>query len=97
MIGIVLVTLLQVSGPAPEPQEQRAEAPAIVAPIVAATPEKPKVVCTMEPVTGTRAKKQEVCRTPGYERGADRSKDMMRQIQGGSGNVQPTLPKGIGG
>jgi hypothetical protein len=90
-IAIILAALLQVESPAaPAP-----EAPAV--PATSQAEQKPALVCTMEPITGTRARKQKVCKTPGYEKGAERSKDMMRQIQNGSGNVQPTLPKGIGG
>ncbi|MFT3725684.1 MAG: hypothetical protein QM773_19150 [Hyphomonadaceae bacterium] len=92
MIAFVFVAFLQTQPlePVAEPVDPAA-APAVKA------EEKPELVCTMEPITGTRAKKQKVCKTPGYLKGAERSKDMIRQIQGGSGNVQPTLPKGTGG
>jgi hypothetical protein len=91
MIAIVLVAFLQAQAPLADAGSQPAAPPA------AKPGEKPPLVCTMEPITGTRAKKQQVCRTPGYIKGAERSKEMFRQIQGGSGNVQPTLPKGTGG
>ncbi len=91
MIAVVLVAYLQAQAPLAD----AGSAPA--ATTEANTDEKPALVCTMEPVTGTRAKKQKVCKTPGYLKGAERSKEMFRQIQGGSGNVQPTLPKGTGG
>ena len=92
MVIFVFVAFLQ-SQPL---QPSAAPADPAAAPAVKAD-DKPELVCTMEPITGTRAKKQRVCKTPGYLKGAERSKDMIRQIQGGSGNVQPTLPKGTGG
>ena len=91
MIAFVLVAFLQTQAPLAD----AGSAPA--ATTTAKPDDKPELVCTMEPITGTRAKKQKVCKTPGYLKGAERSKDMIRQIQGGSGNVQPTLPKGTGG
>lgn len=73
MLDIALIFLLQVAAPAPSQQPAPVETEA-------AEPEKPKVVCTMEPITGTRARKQQVCKTPGYEKGAERYRDMLGAI-----------------
>lgn len=91
MIAVVLVAFLQTQAPLADAGNAPAATTAVK------PDDKPELVCTMEPITGTRAKKQKVCKTPGYLKGAERSKEMFRQIQGGSGNVQPTLPKGVGG
>lgn len=90
MLNIALILMLPATAVEADQQDPATQ-------VQAAQPEKPKIVCTMEPVTGARAKEQQVCKTPGYEKGVERSKEMFRQIQGGSGNVQPTLPKGVGG
>jgi hypothetical protein len=82
MIAIVFALLLQA------PDQQAAATPV-------ADPEKPRIVCTMEPITGTRAKKQEVCKTPGYEKGSERSRDMLAAIQRAS-NIQPGEPPAQG-
>jgi len=99
MLTFLLPLLLQVSAPdaaqATETAAVTTELPAPVKPD--AKPEAPKVVCTMEPVTGTRAKKKRVCRTAAYERGSERTREYFRQLMTGSGNITPPLPKGIGG
>ncbi len=88
MIGIALIFLVQApSAPAPQ------ETPVVQA--EAARADSPKVVCTMEPITGTRAKKQRVCKTPGYEKGSERYRDMLGAIQRAS-NVQPGEPPAQG-
>jgi hypothetical protein len=99
MLNLLLPLLLQVAAPdaaqATETPAVTTELPAPVKP--GATPEPPKVVCTMEPVTGTRARKKKVCRTAAYERGSERTTEYFRQMMQGSGNITPPLPKGIGG
>ncbi len=85
MFDIALIIMLQVAAPAaPQPvaAAQTEEA---------AKPEAPKVVCTMEPITGTRAKKQKVCKTPGYDKGSEQYRDMVGAIQRAS-NVGPGDP-----
>jgi hypothetical protein len=84
MLNIALIVLLQATAPAAAQQAPPAKTEA-------AQPQKPKIVCTMEPITGTRAKKQEVCKTPGYEKGAERSRDMLAAIQRAT-NVGPGEP-----
>lgn len=84
MLNIALIMMLQATAPAAVQQVPATQAQA-------AQPEKPKIVCTMEPITGTRAKKQQVCKTPGYEKGAERSRDMLGAIQRAT-NVGPGEP-----
>jgi hypothetical protein len=99
MLTLLLPLLLQISAPeaaqATETPTATVELPAPVKPD--ASPEPPKVVCTMEPVTGTRARKKKVCRTAAYEKGSQRTTEYFRQLMQGSGNITPPLPKGIGG
>ena len=95
MLGLLL--LLQVGVLASAPEQQ-------TAPAQAATPEpardakpEPKVVCTMEPITGVRARKMKVCKTEDYNKRGERDRDTMRSVMGRGGNIQPTLPPGAGG
>lgn len=85
MFDIALIIMLQVSAPAAPQQEAAAHVEE------ADKLEAPKIVCSMEPITGTRAKKQKVCKTPGYEKGAERSRDMLASIQRAT-NVGPSEP-----
>jgi hypothetical protein len=86
---MLLIFLLQLSGPVAPSQ-----ADATPMQVEDVRPEPPKIICTMEPVTGTRARKQKICRTPGYEKGAERSRDMISGIQRAS-NGQPPAQPGI--
>jgi hypothetical protein len=52
------------------------------------------MVCTMEPVTGTLTKKQKVCKTPGFDKNAEKSQDSLRRMQNSGGNMQPRPPGG---
>lgn len=80
MIDIAFVVFLQVSTPA-------------VAGAAPAAADEPKIVCSMEPVTGTRAKKHKVCKpVGGFAATSEEAKEVLRRIQGTGGNVQPTLP-----
>jgi hypothetical protein len=60
--------------------------PATAAESPQAKPAEPAVVCTMEPVTGTRAKKMRVCRTKAYEKDGERMRDAidMQDRRGGT-------------
>ncbi len=80
MIATVVVLVFQLSGvAAAETKASEADAP--------------KLVCTMEPVTGTRARKQRVCKpSGGFDPRSERAQDILRGIQGGGGNGQPSLP-----
>lgn len=88
---MLLIFPLQLSGPVAPSQVE-----ATPIQVEDVRPEPPKIICTMEPVTGTRARKQKVCKTPGYEKGGEASREMLRQIQNGSGNVQPKPPGASG-
>mgnify|MGYP000641502910 CR=1 FL=1 len=90
MFDVALLMFLQVSAASAAPQDQ---APA--AQVQAAEDDKDKVVCTMEPITGTRAKKQQVCKTKGYEKGSEKYRDMLGAIQRAS-NVGPGEPPAQG-
>ncbi len=76
MIDLALLMFLQASSPAAAPQQQTPTAQSS-----ASEEEEDKVVCTMEPITGTRAKKQKVCKTKGYEKGSEQYRDMLGAIQ----------------
>mgnify|MGYP000408539941 CR=1 FL=1 len=71
MIATVVVLVFQLSGvAAAETKASEADAP--------------KLVCTMEPVTGTRARKQRVCKpSGGFDPRSERAQDILRGIQGG--------------
>jgi hypothetical protein len=86
MLDIILPIALQVSGSA-GPAPATPEAPAVEA-------EAPRIVCTMEPVTGSRARKQKVCKPVGGSAfGAEGAQDKLRKMQSG-GNAPM---KGSGG
>ena len=53
-----------------------------------------QIVCTMEPITGSRVKKRKVCRDAASEKSTERDQDSMRRFQNGSGNMQPVVPGG---
>ncbi len=80
MIDIALIVFLQVSAPA-------------ATEVTAAKPDQPKMVCSMEPVTGTKARKQKICKPAGgFGEGAEEAQDLLRKIQGTGGNITPTPP-----
>lgn len=86
MIDIILSIALQVSGPSVHASATR-EAPILEV-------EAPKIVCTMEPVTGSRARKQKVCKPVGGSAfGSEGAQDKLRKMQSG-GNA---ALKGSGG
>lgn len=49
---------------------------------------KPKVVCKMEPVTGSRTEKIQVCKSTGIEREMDLQRDQYREFLMNNGNAQ---------
>lgn len=78
---LVLVAFLQVSGPSAPPVEPTAE--------------EPEMVCTMEPVTGTRARKQKICKPKGgFANGSDVAKDILSDIHRRGGNTPAPRPPG---
>ena len=84
-LAFVLAALLQPA--AAQPAEPSTPETVIAQPAEEA--KEPKIVCTMEPITGTRARKQKVCKTPGYEKGSEAWRDQIGTIQRGGGNSQP--------
>jgi hypothetical protein len=56
----------------------------------------PKPACTMEPITGTKARKMKVCKTPAYEENAERSRGIVSGVTKGSGDVQAPPPPVVG-
>jgi len=84
MLTLLIPLMLQIAA---------VDAPAAAKPEAAATAE-PKKICKKEFVTGSKVKKEIVCRSAASR---EKAQDSMRTYFGGSGNVQPTLPKGIGG
>ncbi|HEX5008497.1 MAG TPA: hypothetical protein VFV70_15390 [Hyphomonadaceae bacterium] len=93
MLTLVLPLLFQAASG--EPQATQAPSPQPSAES-AAKPAEPNVVCTMEPVTGTRAKKMRVCKTKSYEKNGERARDTMEMQQRmGGPNVRP--PPGVPG
>ena len=55
---------------------------------------EPKVVCKMQPVTGTRASKVRVCKDKAYEKNSDRARDEFDALQRHSGANIPPLGGG---
>jgi len=81
MIEFIILGFLQVSGPA-----ATAEAPA--------QPEV-EMVCTIERITGSRARKQKVCKPKnGVDPDAERAKDKLRDMQRSGSIFQPSPPTG---
>lgn len=50
---------------------------------------EPKKICWTETVTGTRGRKQTVCRTEGYERNGQAARDSLKSMQDRSGASGP--------
>ena len=89
MLMLVLPLFLQLTS---EPQAQGPSAPPAVEG-QQAKPAEPKVVCTMEPVTGTRAKRMRVCKSKSYEKNGERARDAFDSMQRrGDGQAAPGAP-----
>jgi hypothetical protein len=71
---LVIVAFFQLSGPSAPPE---------------APPTKElEMVCTMEPVTGTRARKQRICKPKGgFANGSDVAKEILSDIHRRGGNT----------
>jgi hypothetical protein len=84
MLGATLVLLFQVAAGDAVPD---ALPPTVAGVETAATPAadtpaaKPKVVCRMENVTGSRARKQKVCKTEAYVRAGDEARQDFKTFQ----------------
>ena|SRR5690242_9505428 len=71
---------------------QTPQAPAAASESAAQKADEPKKVCTQEYITGSRIKKQTVCRTIGFDKDAERAQDGMRRFMNNSGNISPHPP-----
>ncbi len=99
MFAASLLFLLQVSAaPVLDSQPQaptlEGQTEAVAPPAEPAKEAKPEVVCKMEPVTGSRARKQKVCRTKAYDQATIRTQQQLRDFQnrasmGGPIGVKP--------
>jgi hypothetical protein len=94
MLTLVLPLFFQLA--AAEPQVAQGPSAPPAAESAQAKPAEPEVVCTMEPVTGTRAKKMRVCKTKSYEKNGERARDTM-EMQQRMGGPNITLPPGAAG
>ena len=93
MLTLVLPLLFQAVSGEPQAAQGSSTQPAAES---AAKPAEPNVVCTMEPITGTRARKMRVCKTKGYEKNGERARDTM-EMQQRMGGPNATLPPGVAG
>jgi hypothetical protein len=84
MLALVLPLFLQVA--VVEPQAVQGPSAPTATESEQAKPAEPEVVCTMEPVTGSRARKQRVCRTKAYDKNGERMRDAigMQERRGGA-------------
>ncbi len=77
---LILALLLQAS--AIPIQGTATEPPAVVGQSESAAPAaEPKVVCRMENVTGSRARKQKVCKTEAYNEAGEAAKRAFQDFQ----------------
>jgi hypothetical protein len=91
MLILVLPLFFQLG--ATEPQVAQGPSAPPAAESGQAKPAEPEVVCTMEPITGTRARKMRVCRTKSYEKAGERARDTMEiQQRMGGGTAPPGAP-----
>lgn len=80
MLTLVLPMLFQAAAGAPAVQQNGAAAA------------EPPVVCKMVPVTGSRARKQKVCKTKDYEKEAERDREGIRRMMNMPGAPAPGAP-----
>ena len=91
MLILVVPLFLQVASADPQAVQGPSAPPATET--AQAKPAEPEVVCTMEPVTGTRAKKMRVCKTKSYEKNGERVRNTMEiQQRMGGGTAPPGAP-----
>lgn len=88
MLGhLVLLAFLQVASPAAPTAAPALEAQADAS--AAAPAAEPEMICRMEPVTGSRVRKQKVCRPKsGLNPETEQAQDMLRQLQRGGSTIQ---------
>jgi hypothetical protein len=71
---LVVVAFFQLSGPSAPPEAPQTK--------------ESELVCTMEPVTGTRARKQRICKPKGgFANGSDVAKEILSDIHRRGGNT----------
>jgi len=99
MIGAPLLLLFQLVAGDPlqiaESASQAVETPAT--PAADAAEVKPKVVCRMETVTGSRARKQKVCKTEAYNSASDETRRAFQDFQNKASMGGPVGVKQPGG
>jgi hypothetical protein len=84
MLGAPLLLLFQVAAGDPlvaAAQGSEAAVEGSAAPVAEAPEAKPKVVCRMEKVTGSRARKQKVCKTTAYTNASDETRRAFQDFQ----------------
>jgi len=82
MAVTALLFLFQVAAGEPAPVTPATQAPTDNAAIESSAPvAEPKVVCRMEPVTGSRARKQKVCMTDAYNKAGEAAKRDFQDFQ----------------
>lgn len=83
MIGASLFLLFQVVAGDSSQLEAAAEASeaAIAQPAAEAPAAKPKVVCRIEKTTGSRVRKQKVCKTESYDKASDDARRTFQDFQ----------------
>lgn len=90
----MLLVILPLFFQAATTEVQSPAAPPAAASSEKAKPAEPKVVCTMQPITGTRASKARVCKDKTYEKNSDRARDEFDALQRKSGTNIPPLGGG---
>lgn len=91
MLTLVLPLFFQLAAAEPQAAQGPSAPPAVQG--EQAKPAEPEVVCTMEPVTGTRAKRMRVCKSKAYEKNGEQTRDAIDSFQRrGGGQALPGSP-----
>ena len=97
MLGAPLLLFFQVAAGDPLAAAAEASQAAIESPAAEAPQAKPKVVCRMEKVTGSRARKQRVCKTTAYNRATEETQRVFQDYQNKTSMGGPVGVKQPGG
>jgi len=85
MLGATIVLLFQVAAGDAAPATLSPTVAAVETPVAATAPAEekaqPKLVCWTEKVTGSRARKQKVCRTEAYVRAGNEAREDFKNYQ----------------
>lgn len=92
MVGAALLLLFQVAA-----GEPGSVASAAVAPEASAPAAEPKVVCRVERATGSRVRKQKVCKTEAYNESGESAKRAFQDFQNKASAGGPMGVKQPGG